>query len=153
MKRTCLMENTPKDSKIVESKEQSKEEKPANILVQMFIFTAILMFSFLVETLLKPYFPLPASMVGLVLLFLLLEFKIVKVNQVNQMGMFFISIIGFLFVPSGISLAKDLSQFQSKGLQLMIVIIISTIIMLLSIAYTAKFFIFLKKKFTKEGAK
>ena len=49
-----------------------------------------------------------------------------------------ISMIGFLFVPSGISLAANLDIMKSQGVQLVLVILLSTIILLVVTAYTAR---------------
>ena len=47
-----------------------------------------------------------------------------------------IGLIAFLFVPSGVQLAAHLNIMRQEGLQDVIVIIISTIILLVVIAYT-----------------
>ena len=75
------------------------------------------------------------------MLYLLLSLNIVKLEWISSVGTFLISIIGFLFVPSGISLAANLKIMQQQGLKLILVIILSTIILLVVTTYTAKFLI------------
>ena len=60
-----------------------------------------------------------------------------------------ISLIAFLFVPSGIQLAGSLDLMKKEGLQDVFVIIISTIILLAVIAYVGVFFIGLHHKLFK----
>lgn len=49
-----------------------------------------------------------------------------------------ISMIGFMFVPSGISVAANLDILKAEGLQLVAVITISTVVMLVVVAYVAR---------------
>lgn len=119
---------------------KEKAPKPAPILVQMSIFAAILFVAQIISDLMPKYFPVPTPVIGLVLLYSLLTTHIVKVEWVDSFGSALISLIGFLFVPSGISLAANLKIMETQGVQLVIVIIASTIILLVVIAYTTRFF-------------
>lgn len=74
--------------------------------------------------------PIPASVVGLVLLFLLLCLKVIKLEQVETLGTSLTSLIGFLFVPSGISVMNSLGVMRQYGLQIVLVILLATIILL-----------------------
>ncbi len=56
--------------------------------------------------------PIPASVVGLVLLFVLLCLKVIKLEQVETLGTSLTSLIGFLFVPSGISVMNSLGVMR-----------------------------------------
>ena len=75
-------------------------------------------------------FPMPASVIGLVLLFLALCLKIIKLEQVESLGTALTSLIGFLFVPAGISVMNSLGVMQQYGIQICLVIIVATIILL-----------------------
>jgi holin-like protein len=72
-----------------------------------------------------------------VLLYLLLTLHIIKVEWVDNFAGFMISLIGFLFVPSGVSLATSLDIMAKSGVQIVTVVIISTVVMLVVTAYTA----------------
>lgn len=120
---------------------KTEEKKSAPILVQLGIFSAVLMVSFLISPLFPASFPVPAPVIGLVLLYLLLTFHIVKLEWVDNFAGFMISLIGFLFVPSGVSLATSLDIMAKSGLQIICVVIISTVIMLVVTAYTARILI------------
>lgn len=114
-----------------------KDKKPeaSNIYVQMGIFAAILFVSQLISDLFPKSFVVPTPLIGMVLLYILLACHIVKLHQVEKFGTFMIGLIAFLFVPSGIQLAAHLDIMRREGIQDVSVIIISTIIILVVIAY------------------
>ena len=114
-----------------------KDKKPeaSNIYVQMGIFAAILFVSQLISDLFPKSFVVPTPLIGMVLLYVLLACHIVKLHQVEKFGSFMIGLIAFLFVPSGIQLAAHLDIMRREGIQDVCVIIISTIIILVVIAY------------------
>lgn len=131
---------------------KEKALKSAPILVQMFIYAAILFVSQIISDLMPKHFPVPTPVIGLVLLYLLLTTHIVKVEWVDSFGSALISLIGFLFVPSGILLAANLKVMKTQGVQLVIVIIASTIILLVVIAYTTRLFNWVVHKITSNQA-
>lgn len=121
------------------------EKKDAPILVQMGIFAGVLFVSSLISPLFLPTFPVPVPVVGLILLYLLLTLHIVKVEWVEKFATFMISMIAFLFVPSGIQLTASLDIMKAQGLQIIIAIVITTVVLLIVIAYTTSFFIWIRK--------
>ena len=114
----------------------------------MFIYAAILFTAPIISDLMPKTFPVPTPVIGLVLLYVLLTFHVIKVEWVDSFGSALISLIGFMFVPSGISLAGNLKIMKAQGLQLIIVVIASTIILLVVTAYTTKFFSWVIEKIT-----
>lgn len=123
-----------------------EEKKAAPILVQMGIFAAILFVSQLISDLFPASFVVPTPLIGMVLLYILLAAHIVKLEQVEKFGDFMISLIAFLFVPSGVQLCGSLGLMKREGLQDICVIIISTIILLVVIAYVGNFFVKLHER-------
>ena len=128
-----------------------KETKSAPVLVQMGIFAAVLFVSALISQLFPTSFPVPTPVIGLIILYLLLTFKIVKLEWVDSFGTLMISLIGFLFVPSGVSLAQSLDIMAKEGVQIVCVVLISTVLMLVVTAYTARGLIAIRKKISKNG--
>ncbi|KRN02458.1 effector of murein hydrolase LrgA [Levilactobacillus senmaizukei DSM 21775 = NBRC 103853] len=127
-------------------KVDSAEEKPASpILIQMGIFAAILFVSSLISPLFPASFPVPTPVIGLVLLYILLASHIVKLRNVEKFGDFMISLIAFLFVPSGIQLAASLDILKTQGVQIVVVVLIATIVLLVVVAYTAALLIRIRK--------
>lgn len=121
------------------------QPKDAPILIQMGIFAAILFVSGLISPLFPKNFPVPTPVLGLIILYLLLTTKIVKLEQVDKFATFLIGFIAFLFVPSGVQLTASLDIMKAQGVQLVSAIIIATIILLVVVAYTTSFFIWVKK--------
>lgn len=117
---------------------KEQETKSAPVLFQMMIYAAILFVSQMISSVMPASFPLPTPVIGLVLLYTLLTAHIIKIEWVDSFGSAIISMIGFLFVPSGISLAANLDIMKSQGVQLVLVILLSTIILLVVTAYTAR---------------
>lgn len=130
-----------------------KEVNIPKILKAFFIYLIVLFISYTISFLLSksfPKFPVPTPLIGLVLLYASLEFKLIKVEDIEGVSSVLIGLIGFLFVPSGISIMVSLDILKAEGLQLITLIILSTIIMLLSVAWTTKFVF---QYLTKDGGK
>ena len=62
--------------------------------------------------------PMPASVIGMVLLFIGLCTKVVKLEQVEGLGNSLSTVITFLFVPSGISLVNSLGLCNNLAFKL-----------------------------------
>lgn len=92
-------------------------------------FCIILAFSFAGEILnrLIPL-PVPASIYGLVLMFLALEFKIIKVEHINEVSKFLLGIMSIFFVPSSVGFINALPLMKKYGIQFAIIGIASTVI-------------------------
>ncbi|GEO74623.1 effector of murein hydrolase LrgA [Levilactobacillus namurensis DSM 19117] len=133
------------NDKASKTTETAKEEQDSPILIQMGIFAAILFVSSLLSPLFPASFPVPTPVMGLVILYVLLCTKIVKLRNVAKFGDFMISLIAFLFVPSGIQMAANLDIMRTQGVQIVLVTIIATIVMLICIAYTTAGFMWLSR--------
>lgn len=92
-------------------------------------FCIILAFSFAGEILnrLIPL-PVPASIYGLVLMFLALEFKIIKVEHIKEVSNFLLGIMSIFFVPSSVGIINALPLMKKYGIQFAIIGIASTVI-------------------------
>ena len=88
----------------------------------------ILAFSFAGEILncLIPL-PVPASIYGLLLMFLALEFKIIKVHHVKEVSSFLLGIMSIFFVPSSVGFINALPLMKKYGLQFFLIAIVSTV--------------------------
>ena len=92
-------------------------------------FCIILAFSFTGEVLnrLIPL-PVPASIYGHVLLFLALEFKILKVEHIKEVSKFLLGIMSIFFVPSSVGFINALPLMKKYGIQFALIGIVSTFI-------------------------
>ena len=75
-------------------------------------------------------FPIPASIYGLVIMFLALKIGIVKINKVQKTGNFLIDVMPIMFVPPGVAVLETLDVLQSCYIQLIMILIVSTIIVM-----------------------
>ena len=101
---------------------------------QIMIYGLILLASSLISELVNqiwPGFPMPPALIGMIMLYLLLTLKIVKLEQVEGVSNFFVQIISLVFIPSGIALVTKLDVLKAEGLQIILVIMISTLMLLL----------------------
>lgn len=57
--------------------------------------------------------PIPGSIYGLILMFVLLLTKVIKVEHVKETGEFLIEIMPLMFIPAGVGLITSWSQLQS----------------------------------------
>ena len=105
-------------------------------------FTVILSLSFLGEALraLIP-FPVPASIYGIVLLFFLLERKILKLEDVDEVSSFLIFIMPVLFVPAAVGLIDAWEELRASLTAYVTIIIAVTFIVMIATGLVTQFFI------------
>jgi len=97
-------------------------------------FTVIIALSFLGEVLhaLIP-FPVPASIYGILLLFFLLEKKVLRLDDVNEVSSFLIYIMPVLFVPAAVGLVDAWDElFASLTAYVTIIIGVTLIVMIIT---------------------
>ena len=94
-------------------------------------FMIILLVSFLGE-LLKYVIPLPvpASIYGLVILFILLETGILKLNAVKETSVFLIEIMPLMFIPAGVGLMESWGDLNSMLVEVVVIILVSTVLVM-----------------------
>lgn len=114
-----------KESGIIPLREREKKMKYARQLL------IILLISFIGE-LLRYLIPIsiPASIYGMLLLFLALEFKIMKLSDVKDISSFLIELMPIMFVPAGVGLLNSWSVLQPVWIQIVIITIVSTVIVM-----------------------
>ncbi|MFC6200473.1 CidA/LrgA family protein [Lactiplantibacillus nangangensis] len=108
--------------------------KKAKFIKQIMIYGVILLVSSLISELVNqiwPGFPMPPALIGMILLYLLLTLKIVKLEQVEGVSNFFVQIISLIFIPSGVALVTKLDVLKAEGVQIILVVVVSTLMLLL----------------------
>lgn len=95
-------------------------------------FLLILAFSFLGE-LLSAWVPLPvpASIYGLILLFLALRGGLVRLEQVEKTGNFLISLFPLLFIAPVVALLDCWTLVKCQLLPILVIIVVSTAVVFL----------------------
>lgn len=92
--------------------------------------------------------PIPGSIYGLILMFVLLMAKVIKVEHVKETGEFLIEIMPLMFIPAGVGLITSWSQLQPFLVPLLVITVVSTFVVMI---VTGKVTDFLISK--KEGKK
>ena len=114
-------------------------------------FGIILAISFVSE-LMNMFIPLPvpASIYGIVILFLLLISKILPVESVREAGYFLIEIMPVMFIPAGAGLLESWGVLQPIWLPVCIITVATTVIVMAVTGRVTQAIIRAEKK-KKEG--
>lgn len=91
-------------------------------------FLIILLISFIGEGLnyLIPA-PIPASIYGMVILFVCLCTKIIKLDDVKDTGLFLIEIMPLMFIPAGVGLMKSWGVLKSLLIPVLVITVVSLV--------------------------
>lgn len=92
------------------------------------------------------HIPLPGSIVGMILLFLFLLLGFFKLTWFEQIAQLHIKHIVLFFIPPIISIIHFMGVFKTQGLQLSIIIILSSLAMILVTALAVDHFDLRKNK-------
>ena len=95
--------------------------------------------------------PIPASIYGLIILFIALYSGILKVDKVKEVGFFLIEIMPLMFIPAAVGLLDTWSALQSIWLQVVAVTLISTVIVMVTSGLVTQLVIRKGKGKTDEG--
>ena len=72
--------------------------------------------------------PIPGNVIGMLILFLLLCFKVIKVEQISTISNFFLDHLAFFLIPAWVGLISSFSVIKNIWLQLLIVCFVTTAI-------------------------
>ncbi|NMC57664.1 MAG: CidA/LrgA family protein [Eubacteriaceae bacterium] len=88
----------------------------------------------------------PANVLGMILMFILLCLKVVKLEQVGDVAAFLTSNMGFFFVPAAASVARDLGIVADTFWPILVICVVGTALVFGATAYTAYFIQRLQRK-------
>ncbi|WP_414044295.1 antiholin-like murein hydrolase modulator LrgA [Macrococcus animalis] len=125
--------------------------KTYNFFHQAIVVSIILLISKVIESFMP--IPMPASVIGLVLLFICLCTGIVKLGQVEKLGTTLTDNIGLLFVPAGISVVKSLGLISEHPFLIIGLIFISTILLLLCTGFFSQMLVMTTERKKKASDK
>ena len=111
----------------------------------------IFLFSFLgeiVSTLIASFIAIPGSVIGMVLLFIALHFKWLRVDQVDEIGTWLTDNMGIFFVPAGVGLMANFGILANTWWQLVIIMVVTTILMM---GFVGSIVQFIKLKSDEKG--
>lgn len=100
----------------------------------------IILFVYLLGSLIQSAFnlPIPGTVLGLILLFIALYTKIIKIHMIEDICNTLISHMAFLFVPAGVGLMTSFNLLQGKVIQFAIIVFVSTVVVWVVTVYVVK---------------
>lgn len=96
------------------------------IMYQIAIIFFVCWISQVIEALLP--FAFPASVIGMVLLFLLLCTGALRMEHIREKSDFLLSNMAFFFVPAGVSIINYADVLRSSAVQLVIICLVTTVL-------------------------
>ena len=106
------------------------------MLKSLFIIFAALLAGNTLSDLLK--LPLPGSIIGLVLITALLEFKLIKPEDIREGSNLLINNMALFFVPAGVGLILYSEVLKKEFLPIAASCIISTFVVIITVSWTFK---------------
>ncbi|WP_297711900.1 CidA/LrgA family protein [Clostridium sp.] len=95
--------------------------------------------------------PVPGSIIGMILLFVLLTSNIVKVEKVENLANFFLDHLAFFFIPASVGLMTSFTSLKGSIFKIILLCILTTIIVIAATGITIEFIC--NRKSTKEVKK
>ncbi len=96
-------------------------------------------------------FPFPASVISMIVLFLLLWTRILKKEHIGGIGDFLLQNMAFFFVPAGVGIITKYDALKGNIFPLFVICFISTIITFAATAFAVKGVIKLQTRQHKKG--
>jgi len=73
---------------------------------------------------------IPSTVIGMILLFIALLSKLIKLEQIDMISKFLLDHLAFLFVPAGVGLISSLDLIGKAWLPILAIVLISTILVI-----------------------
>lgn len=83
--------------------------------------------------------PIPTMIYAMVVLFLLLIFKVVKLEDIDNLATKLLSILAFFFVPAAVGLMESYKMIETELLKVVATLLISFVLTVLAVAFTVHF--------------
>ena len=111
-------------------------------MIYLFQFCIILIICFVGE-ILHAFIPLPipASIYGLVIMFMLLAFKIIKLEKIEKTADFLLQIMPLMFIPPAVGIISVWADLKNILVPFFLIIILTTIIVMVCTGKATEFVI------------
>ena len=116
------------------------------IIYQIAIIFSICWVSQVVEALLP--FAFPASVIGMILLFLLLATGVLRMEHIREKSDFLLSNMAFFFIPAGVGILEQFEFVKDSMWQLLLICLVTTLLTFGVTAAAVRFGVWLQKKLT-----
>lgn len=74
--------------------------------------------------------PIPGNILGMIILFVLLYTKVIRVDNISNITNFLLNHLAFFFIPAGVGLMTSLGIIKSTWWQLLVVCLLTTTIII-----------------------
>lgn len=74
--------------------------------------------------------PIPGNVIGLLLLFLCLQMKIIKLSMIEEFSTFLLDHLAFFFIPAGVGLIASTKVLSGKWLGFLSICLITTFLVM-----------------------
>lgn len=98
------------------------------IIKQLFWIFLFSLLGTIVSELISSFIAIPGSVLGMILMFIALHTKILKVEQVDNVATWITANMAILFVPSGVGIMANFDVLADRWWQLLIIMLVTTII-------------------------
>ena len=98
------------------------------IIKQLFWIFLFSLLGTIVSVLISPFMAIPGSVVGMILMFIALHTKLLKVEQVDDVATWITASMAILFVPSSVGIMANFDVLADRWWQIIIIMAITTII-------------------------
>jgi holin-like protein len=106
-------------------------------LKQLTIIWAIYFMGVFIQALF--HLPIPGSVIGLLLLFVALYTRVIKIHMIEETCEFLLSHMSFLFIPAGVGLMTSFDLLKGKLIPILAIAFISTILVWMVTAVVVKY--------------
>lgn len=89
--------------------------------------------------------PIPGAVLGMIILFVLLMFKVIKISQIQYITDVLLENLPVLFIPAGVGIINEFSSLKGNLVKLSIILILTTIIIMVVTGTVVQFLVNKKK--------
>ncbi|MBR2917027.1 MAG: CidA/LrgA family protein [Clostridia bacterium] len=107
-----------------------------NIVFEFAVFFGVCLLGEIVSAVLP--FPFPGSVIAMVLLFIFLIVKAVKVDKIKKMSDFLLDNMTFFFIPPTVDIINYLGVIKNVWWQFILICCVTTFLTFCATAYTVK---------------
>lgn len=94
----------------------------------------------------------PGSLIGMIILFLFLNFKIIKIDTIASVGSFFVDNMGFFFIPAAVSIMSYFDIIAPNIWKMLLLCMISFLTTFCAISLSVHFTLLIQEKIQKDRA-
>ncbi|MCK8058679.1 MULTISPECIES: CidA/LrgA family protein [unclassified Fusibacter] len=100
------------------------------VMKQALLVMLLLYVGNVVSSLISPLVRLPGNLLGMLILFLLLATKTLKLTDIESLANLLLGIMGFFFIPLGVSLINSAELLKPVWFQLSMVLVLSCVLVM-----------------------